>query len=359
MRRHSWFPSACASLGFLLVTAPALAQSISVGNALRPNRDENGNPLNLQVNIVNRSECLADDFIRYPITLSGGSGLDLEVWAGSNCESLENRDGNLDGCWLVYEDASPSTDNIDVRVQDIIAGKVDRASYSALGSGTDEACDKGNGSPETANLHFFLINGSDEVAATGTSTSGGSLQVDFDLLGPEPPTDIEVGVGEESLVVKFDALDDEDDTDGDISKYYVYCDVAGEGVGGAGTDASGCGSSLLVPGEPPPDANRCGDTTRTSEEVQTDDDLENGTLYAVGIAAVDTYGNPGPLSAIACATPEPINGFFEQYRAAGGKGGGGFCSFSRTTTARGLWLGAAVLAGSLFVRRRVKGGSRG
>jgi hypothetical protein len=358
MRRHSWFPSACVGLGLWLVAAPALAQSIVVNNPLRPNRDENGNPLNLKVNIVNRSECLADDFIRYPITLTGGSGLDLEVWAGSNCESLENRDSNVDGCWLVFEDAAPSTGNLDIRVQDIIAGKVERSSYTALGSGTDDACDKGNGSPETANLHFFLINGSDEVEATGTSTDAASLQVDFDLLGPEPPTGIEVGVGEESLVVTFDALDDEDDTDGDISKYYVYCDVAGQGVGGAGTDTSGCGSSNLVTGEPPPDANRCGSTTRTSEEVQTNHELENGTLYAVGIAAVDNYGNPGNLSTIACATPEPINGFFEQYRAAGGNGGGGFCSLSRTDAARGVWIGAAAVVVSLLVSRRVKGGRR-
>ncbi len=358
MRRHSWLPSACVSLGLWLVTVPALAQSITVNTPQRPNRDKNGNPLNLKVNIVNRSECLADDFIRYPITLAGGSGLDLQVWAGSNCASLDNRDGTGEGCWLVYEDASPNTGDIDIRVQDIIAGKVDRGSYTGLGSGSDAACDEGNGSAETANLHFFLINGSDEVAATGTSTGTTPLQVDFDLLGPEPPTGIEAGVGEESLVVKFDALDDEDDTADDISKYYVYCDVAGQGVGGAGTDASGCGSSALVPGEPPPDDKRCGDTTRTSEEVQTDHELENGTLYAVGIAAVDTYGNPGNLSEIACATPEPINGFFEQYRAAGGKGGGGFCSLSRTDAARGIWLGAAALAASLLVSRRVKGGRR-
>lgn len=359
MRRPSWFPSACVSLGLLLATESAFAQMLSVGNALRPSRDKNGNPLSLKVYEVNRSECLADDFIRYPVTLSGGSSVNLEVWAGSNCETIENRDSNVDGCWLVFEDANPSTGNIDIRVQDVIAGKVDRSSYTALGSGTDAACDKGDGSAETANLHFFLINSSDGVAATGTSTSGQPLQVDFDLLGPEPPTGIKAGVGEESLVVKFDALDDENDTEGDISKYYVYCDEAGSGVGGAGTDnPSGCSSSVLIPGEAPPDANRCGDTTRTSEQVQTDDDLENGTLYVVGIAAVDKFGNPGELSEIACATPEPINGFFEQYRAAGGKGGGGFCSLSRTDTARSLWLTAAGLATALFVRRRVKGGRR-
>ena len=110
------------------------------------------------------------DFIRYPITLAGGSGLDLQVWAGSNCASLDNRDGTGEGCCLVYEDASPNNGDIDIRVQDIIAGKVDRGSYTGIGSGSDAACDEGNGSAETANLHFFLINGSDEVAATGTRT---------------------------------------------------------------------------------------------------------------------------------------------------------------------------------------------
>lgn len=355
MRRPSWFPSACVSLGLLFATGSAFAQTISVGNELRESRDERGNPNRLQPNQVNRTDCLADDAIEYPITVSGiTSDVDLEVWAGSNCEALDNRASNNATCWLVYENASPVSESIDIRAQDVIAGRLDRGSYTNPGTGTIAVCDKGETSAQSVTLHFLLVNSSDEVAGKPTDAAP---TVEFDLLGPEPPEGVEVGVGEESLVVSFDSEDVSEDDD--ISKYYVYCDEAGGGVGGAGTtDPSGCSSSVLVPDQPPPDANRCGSTTRTSQEVQTDDDLQNGTLYAVGIAAVDKFGNPGQLSNVVCATPEPINGFFEEYRAAGGKGGGGFCSFSRTSAAQGLWLTAAALAGVLFVRRRVKGGRR-
>jgi hypothetical protein len=341
-------------LGLWLVTVPALAQSITVNTPQRPNREKNGNPNRLQPNQVNRSECLAGDFIEYPIVVSGiTSGVDLEVWAGTNCEALDNRASNSATCWLVFSSGNPQSTNIDIQVRDVITGALDKSVYTNPGDGTADACDKGESSSRTVPLNFLLVDSGKEVV--GKPTSAPSF--DFDLLGPEPPEGVEVGVGEESLVVTFDSADEEE-TDDDVSKYYVYCDVAGEGAGGAGTDASGCGSAALEPGQPPPDANRCGSTTKLSQELQTDDDLENGTLYAVGIAAVDTFGNPGNLSEIACATPEPINGFFEQYRAAGGQGGGGFCSLSRTDAARGVWIGAAALAVSLLVSRRVKGGRR-
>jgi hypothetical protein len=344
MRRLPWFPSACVSLGLLLTTGSAFAQSIEVKTPLRPGREERGNPNRLQPNQVNRTDCLAGDVIEYPVVVSGiTSSIDLEVWAGSNCEDLSNRASNSATCWLVYEDANPQSRNIQILVQDVIAGRIDRGSYGRPGSGSAEVCDKGQTSVQSVSLNFFLINSADEVASKPSTAP----TVEFDLLGPDPPLGVKAGVGENSLVVSFDSDDGADD---EISKYYVYCDVA--------TGGSECSSSLLVPDQPPPDSARCGSTTKNAQEVQTDDDLENGVLYAVGVAAVDGFGNPGKLSSIACATPEPINGFFEQYRAAGGKGGGGFCSLSRSDSARGLWLGAAALAGSLLVRRRVKGGRR-
>lgn len=345
MRRHSWFPSACLVL-FTLATSAA-AQTIQVNAPLRPARDKNGNPNRLQPNQVNRTECLADDVITYPLVVSGStSAVDLEVWAGTNCEALENRASNSATCWLVYEDASPRTRNIDIRVQDIIHGSIDRGSYGGPGSGGEDTCNRGSTSSRSVSLHFLLINSSDQVASKPANTP----TVEFDLLGPDAPQNIEAGVGENSLIVKFPS---EDDADDDIAKYYVYCEAL-EGSG----DSQSCDPQVLVPDEPPPDQNRCGETTRNAEQIQTRRTLQNGTRYAVGIAAVDRFGNPGPLSAVACGTPEPINGFFEEYRAAGGEGGGGLCSLSRSTTSSGLWLGVGAVACATLVRRRMKGGRR-
>jgi hypothetical protein len=59
------------------------------------------------------------------------------------------------------------------------------------------------------------------------------------------------------------------------------------------------------------------------------DGLSDGTTYTVAVSATDRYGNPGPLSAPVCGTPELVTGFYEAYRAAGGQAGGaGICAIS-------------------------------
>lgn len=54
--------------------------------------------------------------------------------------------------------------------------------------------------------------------------------------------------------------------------------------------------------------------------------LENFKEYAVAIAAIDQFGNVGPLSSVFCETPEPTTDFWENYKNAGGGAGGGICS---------------------------------
>jgi hypothetical protein len=79
--------------------------------------------------------------------------------------------------------------------------------------------------------------------------------------------------------------------------------------------------------------------------------LVDGVSYNVGVSATDTYQNVGKLSTLACEVPQPVDGFFKEYRAAGGQGGGGFCSFSmkRQPLPFAMLLG---LASCLVFRRR-------
>ncbi|HEY5961195.1 MAG TPA: hypothetical protein VIV60_31775 [Polyangiaceae bacterium] len=103
---------------------------------------------------------------------------------------------------------------------------------------------------------------------------------------------------------------------------------------------------------------RCGSKTgRLSSNGYTDPKvmaLENDESYAVALAVRDTYGNLGSLSNYVCQTPVEIETFFERYRSAGGKGGGGFCNLDihpRRSTLPAL-LGALGLTAWLRNRKR-------
>jgi hypothetical protein len=86
--------------------------------------------------------------------------------------------------------------------------------------------------------------------------------------------------------------------------------------------------------------------------------LENGIRYAVAIAPYDKVGNVGKLSTLDCATPEDVNDFFDLYREAGGKAGGGFCSVDGPGSAapRGVFAAAAAAVSGLMlgIRRLVR-----
>ena len=111
-----------------------------------------------------------------------------------------------------------------------------------------------------------------------------------------------------------------------------------------------CPSVLLQPGALPPASLECGYVETAFGEQATAKGLENLVTYAVAVAAVDQAGNAGPLSEVACGTPQLVDDFFEGYQKAGGKGGGGFCSIRRTATPGSIALAILPLLG-LWIRR--------
>jgi hypothetical protein len=135
--------------------------------------------------------------------------------------------------------------------------------------------------------------------------------------------------------------------------------TTGGTAGTAGTSGTGfqpdanCQSATLVPGEDvPDDAVDCGNVTATGAKGgETEPVLENGEEFVVAIAAEDTVNNLGKLSNLACGTPKDVRGFFENYRDAGGEGGGGYCSFAPAKRS-GTALVLAFAAGALVLRRR-------
>lgn len=129
----------------------------------------------------------------------------------------------------------------------------------------------------------------------------------------------------------------------------------------AGTAATGstCNtSSILVPGVVPDDSyasHKCGSVDGISASSGTATGLTNGIQYTVAVVGVDGVFNPGPFSGQVCATPQEVTDFFELYRQAGGKAGGGFCSLARPGRGpRGTAFALGGLAVALVLRRRTR-----
>jgi Fibronectin type III domain len=89
--------------------------------------------------------------------------------------------------------------------------------------------------------------------------------------------------------------------------------------------------------------------------------LKNGTTYNVVVAAVDGSGNVGPPSAEVCDYPAPVNDFWNLYRNAGGRAGGGLCALEAVGEPVQAAAGVAMFVGTglLAARRRRSRRGRG
>jgi hypothetical protein len=127
----------------------------------------------------------------------------------------------------------------------------------------------------------------------------------------------------------------------------------GGGTGGQRAINPNCYSPTLVPGEvPPADLVPCGTGNGSTQSEGQAKGLENDQPYAVAVAGFDAVNNVGPLSDLACATPQLVDDFFDRYREAGGKAGGGFCSIQRYGSPWAVLLLVGAGLGYALRRRR-------
>ena len=96
---------------------------------------------------------------------------------------------------------------------------------------------------------------------------------------------------------------------------------------------------------------------RTQHDTGRDLAIEAGRAErvahgGVGVASTDAFGNVGALSSVACGMPQEVTGFYEAYRAAGGKAGGGFCGFAPARRGAAPILLGLVLGAVALLRRR-------
>ena len=327
---------------------------------------------------INYKDCLTDDQITFTLSLGVGyNQYALEVWAGEGCETKANRMPATATCWKLAGGGQPNNVvySVKVGVRDILYGRTGNNSIGGAvsgtggsggsdstagtgggdatggtggtgGTGTDTSAGTGNSSnsptdapdackltsaavaPQPITVYFLLVDGSQN------SFGQASWKANYKLSASAPPDSVSSGTGENVAPISWSY--DTTNSDTYINGYQFYCDPA---PGQSGVEEAGVvpdpnvlpicqESKVLIAGTRPDDKYKCGTAGRTSTRGNATG-LVNNVAYNVAVASTDTYLNVGNISTPVCAVPQPVTGFFEAYRAAGGEGGGGFCSFSR------------------------------
>ena len=355
MQRGIWVFMVLVMLAIVALSPDAGAQSIQLPSGIH--RKQPFRPSGQEPNWVNRADCLAKDVLTFTVTLRDYAGYELDVWAGNrgvDCTSADNQ-GDSGSCYQIYgKKADSDSMRVDIAAVDLVARGSDK-SYPAVCQGTSSKRSQ-------LSLTFVLVDSDGNM--------GGKAQVwnntGYDVSAPKPPTNLSASEGETRIFLDFDPSEDVD-----VRSYRLYCDpprssvlsdggVKAESVvgayaealiedagdadagGGATTDAGTSSkdkknrcveSTVLAAGADPAatsslDAYVCGSVVAV-DHTATIDHLVNNVDYTVAVASVDELGNVGVLSHPVCDRPIPVTDFFELYRAAGGKAGGGFCAMSR------------------------------
>jgi len=316
---------------------------------------------------ISYEDCIANDVLVFPITVSSTSHR-LEVWAGTdNCADKRGNTTDHGQCWLVgSQEQLTRTFDVRVPVRNVVAQRFN--STTVPSNLTEDVCEGSTDTDGTQVTFYFLIEDGGKSVSSVTWT-GSTQGTGFDLVGPDPPTGISIGMGERQLSISIGDITANDE----LQRLGLYCAKQGDGVesdtgdfisADAGTATTTpapqeCFTPLLVGGKRPLfglaqelgiDLS-CGQASKTSGTIRTKT-LDNDTTYAVGVAGEDLLGNPGVLSEIQCGTPRELKDFFELYKENGGRGGGGFCSFSPGVSRSAP--GAGLLFGILFAALRVR-----
>jgi hypothetical protein len=343
-------------------------------------RDHQQKSGTIPVTQINYNDCLTEDFATFTVNLGVGyNNYSLEVWAGDACDTKTNRVGGTATCWkvasgqpnsIVYSQkvtirdmlsgrtggtapvvdpgtggtgGGGGTGGTDTPVGDMDAG-IDIDAGDVVGSaGTDSSGGGSTGSgsnvpsgapseciaqsdataPQSLTLFFMLVDGGSNSVGTA------SWKATYKLTSSAPPDTVTADTGENIAVVHWSYTTSNQDQY--VNGYQFFCDpapgdpsvMAEPGIIPICQD-----TKILVPGTRPADKYKCGTADRAATRGNATG-LVNNVAYHVAVATTDTYLNTGNISPATCAVPQPVTGFFEAYRGAGGEGGGGFCSFSR------------------------------
>jgi hypothetical protein len=393
MLRPSFLRRALA-VGIVLAGSLGLSRgqaqtTVGTPTAQRDNQSETADGDILAKNQINLKDCENGDFFTFTLDRNALAGLpyNTEVWMSEQKDTVCTDEATRNDTCRQVAPGVISIYVIDVYVRDIVSDV--KGSWNGGGAMADPAvCIKADETLNRRFLHFIAVN-------LETPTEVALYELEYDLLGPGPPGSVQAGIGESALVATWKEASNATE----VAEYQVYAEPvsapapaggagggagastagagmagagmagasaagagaagdtgaagaagAGAGTGGASGEVTGCTSMLLTPGEPVPAGVDPRGTASNSSTKAEAKGLTNGVRYALGVASVDKFNNPGNLSKLDCATPEPVTGFYEAYRAAGGQAGGGYCAFGASPS-RFLAGGVALAALGLVLRR--------
>lgn len=334
-------------------STPAAAQGITVTISSVTRGAPDGYPPSNRVVAINRADCLADE--RLSVTLGFlGPGLQsyaLELWVGNGCDQRSARQSVLPTCWQVYSGLPTNiVTNVEVGVRDLLSGlTTGHLAGEGGASSQDAACEPTSSAvgPQSLTLYALLTDPNQDVFGDAT------WKTTYKLIPPQPPDIVSVASGDRKLSVDLMYTSFADTA---VDGVQLFCDPApnepnADANGRTTTDDAGAPipscppSAELVPGADAASLQhlRCGSATKTALTAVAGD-LTNGVSYNVAAASVDTYGNVGPLSSVACQAPQArtANSKVQACAFAGPRSGASAC-----------WLTCLIAISAALSRRHL------
>lgn len=252
---------------------------------------------NRKIDVLNRQDCLNDATATFSVTVrSVSSNAQLEVWAGTGCETLANRTGTTKTCVQVSAGGTAANvRTVVARLQDMVKP------YGSTDTGTAASCDLEASTGLTSRNLYFVVYNTGTTMSEVTMTPAWAFK--FDVKAPAPPTGVTAGSGEQSLVPSFTPPSGESN----LLKYHFYCSpVTGAAVtdgtaGSAGTGGTSSTALQLIGGAAGTDTGGTAGTdtggtagTDTGGTAGTDTGGTDGTDTAgAGSGGTDTTGTSG------------------------------------------------------------------
>jgi hypothetical protein len=350
---------------------------------------------------ISYDDCIHDTVLDFTVSSTEGP-VTMKASATAQCSAtfvFQPGDPQTDNCYLISS-AVQNGDTVHVGAQALVKGALGIDCTTSVTPPANETIVW----PQP--LTIYLYNSTDSAVwpspgsgglGGATSGTGTAPQFDIALVGPQPPSPISLGAGEDDLILQLPATPTDPNTQG----YYAFCypqpafdggtivssgsagmggtggeegvdggagDAGDEGgvdggAGGAGGSSSGsdCPAGTMLPEVPSfgskylcaqiPAAATSFSIAKTADGAP----LEDGVQYVVAVAAYDQVFNLGPLAPLQCATPQAVDSFFGVYCADGGPGCVGGCgSCDVGGGADPVWpaLGAGVIVVAGIVVRR-------
>lgn len=277
---------------------------------------------------INRDACNNGDSVQVTWQASG-------LGTGNTCGNLQVFVTNAAGC-----PSTPSFSSTDGGTADVALGTVSQTDLATLGSGTLNNLFKissmpglGGTCPDAVDISNAIC-GSLNYRAVGTTTcttlgATNTPTLRYDAQPPRPPTVSLIGQ-DAKIVVTLGA-----NGETELLAYRVEYAPMPPGDAGASwitlSDLAATKSSVTI-GDP---ANNGG--------------LVNGQKYVVRARSLDEVSNLSDFSAEQTATPQASNGFWAEYKSAGGSELGG-CSTADATLPS--LVGVLTVIATLLWRRR-------